>query len=87
MDSRAEGSTRCTAQDVANWMATEVMTSDYLNQDKAVHDIAAKFGREFVYRNKAGGLSISRSVLVAFSVLKKERRIGWRRSENAWRPE
>lgn len=87
MNSRAEEGTRCTAQDVAEWMATEVMTNQYLNQDKAVQDIAAKFGREFVYRNKAGGLSISRSVLAAFSVLKKERRIGWRRSDRTWRPE
>jgi hypothetical protein len=58
-----------------------------VRQDKAVHDIQAKFGREFVYRNKDGGLSINRAVLAVFSVLKRERRIGWRRSEKAWRPE
>ena len=68
-------------------MATEVLTHQYLNQDKAVHDIQAKFGREFVYRNKDGGLSINRAVLAVFSVLKRERRISWRRSVKAWRPE
>jgi hypothetical protein len=58
-----------------------------VRQDKAVHDIQAKFGREFVYRNKDGGLSINRAVLAVFSVLKRERRISWRRSVKAWRPE
>ncbi|WP_373034512.1 hypothetical protein [Sulfurimonas sp.] len=49
-----------------------------------VYDIENTYGDEFVYENENGNMAIKKTVLTAFSKLKKEYDIEWNKSEKAW---
>jgi hypothetical protein len=72
------------ANEVAEWMASEVEVWGFLYQDSAVAQIADKFGDEFIERNEDGTASISETVLTAFGAL-TDGAVIWDRWDKAWR--
>jgi hypothetical protein len=75
--------TKNTPQQVAEWMFDEVKQRNSLYQEDVVHEIAAKFGKEFTYDNENGNLAISRKVLAAFTKLTKDT-VVWERFDKCW---
>jgi hypothetical protein len=72
------------ANDVADWMASEVEVEGFLYRDWAVSHIADEFGAEFVYEGENGNPEISEAVLTAFYKL-TEGTIFWDRWNKCWR--
>jgi hypothetical protein len=72
-----------TNREVAEWMATQVPRHYILYQEWLVGRIQRRFGKEHVYVNAGGGLSISRGVLREFRKLTPD--LIWDRSEKGWR--
>jgi hypothetical protein len=72
------------AAEVASWMATEVGNRPRLYQRTAVREIKAKFGEEFVYRNKNGNLAIAKEVLDEFNTLTTDT-VVWSIGSRYWR--
>lgn len=70
--------------DVAVWMFTEVKQKKQLDQDIAVHQIQQKFGKEFVYQNENGNMSIGKKVLDSFRKITGDEVI-WDRGYKQWR--
>jgi len=68
---------------VAEWMFDELKRTGTLHQDMAVAQIAAKFGRQFVYTNSNGNAAISRKVLAEFRKLAKKS-AEWDRYDKFW---
>ena len=71
-------------EEVAAWMANEVRTKGELYQEDAVDAIERRFGKEHLYDNANGNLSISKAVLTAFRNL-TEADVIWIRGERYWR--
>jgi hypothetical protein len=69
---------------VAEWMAAELEREEFLYQETAVYEIAARFGEEFTYENERGAPAISRKVLREFGKLTGDSVI-WERREKMWR--
>ena len=57
------------AEQVAEWMHTEVRSSGKLVQTEAVSHITEHFGEQFIYVNDNGNPSISKDVKKAFKKL------------------
>lgn len=72
------------ADNIAHWMRQKLEQDRALYQESVVHDILAKFGKQFVYENENGNLAIGRDVLRAFRKL-TENDVVWDRGERAWR--
>lgn len=75
--------TNATAQDVAQWMLSEVRRRRRLHQSWAAAMIASEFGQEFIYRNKNRHLAIDGRVLAAFRKLYGET-VVWHRGPKYW---
>jgi hypothetical protein len=73
-----------TNNEVAEWMRERLLAQDILYQEDAVHHIRKDFGKELVYTNQEGGLSIDRRVLRAFRGLTEGTAV-WERSDKCWR--
>jgi len=73
-----------TAEDVANWMLSELEKDQILYQETAVSDIQERFGNSFVYDNPNGNLAISKEVLAEFRELTNDQ-VVWVRGERCWR--
>ena len=72
--------TNLTASDVAEWMESQVMKSDYLARDHAAYYIQGHFGDRFTFININGNLAIAREVLAEFYQRTKDT-IVWCKSE------
>ena len=72
-----------TTKDVVEWMLEELTEKDYLEQSGAVCTISDKFGKEFVYTNDHGGLSIAKKVLAAFNKISVDD-VVWLKNEKSW---
>lgn len=70
-------------KDVAEWMAEEIRSNNYLEQGVAVSVIPEKFGDDFVYTNDSGNFAIAKKVLAAFRKLSGND-VVWLRYEKAW---
>ncbi|BBI31400.1 DUF6953 family protein [Cohnella abietis] len=55
-----------TADEVADWMFTELRNSGILHQAEAVNYIKTNFGEHFIYVNENGHASIDKEVKKAF---------------------
>jgi hypothetical protein len=69
---------------IAEWMAGEVESKDYLDQQTAAYEILMRFGAQFTYTNTNGNLAISKDVLQAFNELTAET-VVWERGSRTWR--
>ena len=74
-----------TPEDVARWMLEEVNAQGFLHQERAVHEIEARFGDAFVHRNVLGKQRINREVLAVFRKLSVDS-VVWDESDKSWRP-
>jgi hypothetical protein len=72
------------ANDVADWMASEVEVEGFLYRDSAVAHIADEFGDEFVYKDESGNPEIAEAVLTAFYKL-TQGTVYWDRWDKCWR--
>jgi hypothetical protein len=72
------------ANDVADWMASQVEVEGFLYRDWAVAHIADEFGDEFVYKDENGNPEISETVLTTFYKL-TEGSVFWDRWDRCWR--
>jgi hypothetical protein len=72
------------ADEVADWMASEVEVVGFLYQETAVTHIAERFGDEFIYVDEDGTPAISEAVLSAFRKL-TEGAVIWDRWDKCWR--
>jgi len=73
-----------TLEEIADWMAAEVLRTGYVEQEAMAFRIKGKFGSEFVPINDNGNLSVRKDVLKAFRK-KSEKTVVWSGSEKAWR--
>ncbi|OJX65816.1 hypothetical protein [Magnetospirillum sp. 64-120] len=73
-----------TADDVANWMFSEVKSKRWLYQDDAAFTIERQFGTAFVYENDNGNTAIGKDVLKAFRKISSDD-VVWESGEKAWR--
>jgi hypothetical protein len=64
-------------------MASQAPKHWILYQEWLVWRIRRKFGKQYVYVNASGGLSIQRGVLAEFRKLTPD--LVWDRSEKGWR--
>jgi hypothetical protein len=72
-----------TAEDVADWMASEFKDRGALYQRDAADGIQIRFGSAFLYANEGGNPAIDRRVLAAFRRLSED--AIWDRWELCWR--
>ena len=72
------------AKDVDQWMVDELKQKKFLYQETTVYSIKKKFGKDFVYTNVNGNLSIGKDVLKEFKKLSGDD-VVWERGEKAWR--
>jgi hypothetical protein len=75
---------KSTVDDVARWMLEEVHAQGFLHRERAVHEIDARFGDAFVYRNVLGKQRINRKVLTTFRKLGEDS-VVWDESDKNWR--
>lgn len=74
------------AREVAEWLKAEVLKGGYyVTQDAAAFGIVNRFGKEFVYTRKGGGLGVSTQVLREFLKISKDT-VVWSRQRKYWRP-
>lgn len=73
-----------TASDVAEWMESQVMNTNYLAQDHAAYYIKGHFGDRFTFININGNLAIARDVLAEFYKRTKDT-VVWCKTERYWR--
>lgn len=66
-----------TTREVAEWMVTQVNAGIRFYQDRAVPQIRANFGEEFLYRNESRNWAISEQVLAEFLVLAPPDKVKW----------
>lgn len=72
-----------TAEQVAEWMLSELKDTGKLNQPDAVKHISDTFGEHFIYVNDNGNQSISKDVKKAFKKLHAGR-AAWDRDGFFW---
>jgi len=72
------------ANEVADWMASEVEVEGFLYRETAVTQIAERFGDEFIYVDADGTSAISEAVLSAFRRL-TEGAVIWDPWDKCWR--
>jgi hypothetical protein len=72
-----------TANEVAEWMFSELQSSGILHQSHAVAYITSNFGESFIYVNENGNQSISKDVKKAFKKLHGGR-AAWERDGFFW---
>jgi hypothetical protein len=58
-----------TANEIAEWMLTEVKSAGILYQSAAIEHIVSKYGEAFIYLNENGNKSIAKDVKKAFKKL------------------
>jgi hypothetical protein len=72
------------ANEVADWMVSEVEVEGFLYEERAITYIADKFGEDFVYTNENGTPAISEAVLTVFREL-TDGAVIWDRWDKCWR--
>ncbi|SFB62037.1 hypothetical protein SAMN05216312_1207 [Cohnella sp. OV330] len=72
-----------TAQDVADWMVSEIRHRGMLKQEEAVAYIREQFGERFVFVNERGHTALDREVVKAFRKLHGGR-VAWDRDGFFW---
>jgi hypothetical protein len=73
-----------TAKEIAEWMLSELIKHDILEQESTVYYIRENFGQQFVYDNMNGNLAIGKSVLKEFRELTGDT-VVWERGQRCWR--
>jgi hypothetical protein len=73
----------CTANEVAEWMYSEVKAAGILHQSHAVDYIVKNFGAAFIYVNENGNQSIGKEVKKVFKKLHGGR-AAWERDGFFW---
>ena len=73
-----------TPQEVAQWMAEQLVHQVYLYPEDVVGDLREQLGEQFVYQTASGYPAISRAVLRAFRKLTANT-VVWEQSGRSWR--
>ncbi|MBY0203616.1 hypothetical protein SAMN05720606_13310 [Paenibacillus polysaccharolyticus] len=72
-----------TAQDVAEWMVSEIKFTGTLRQEVAIEYVRTHYGEHFVFVNENGNASLSKEVKKAFRKLHGGR-VAWDRDAFMW---
>jgi len=72
-----------TNKTIAEFMKAELDRTKWLYQQDIVTKIQQRFGKQFVYFNKNGGLAIGKGVLQEFNKLTPD--CVWERHQKCWR--